>query len=297
MTHPDPTPLSYGRRAPVHRRRWFVLLACLTLFGGACLASWAGWRHVGEPWARERARLREVAREKARVQALKQQWMTYREPADRAVFVEPADLSGRLQQAGNYYATGAGPIANLPACRKAWPFGPAGGGLGFAGAQHGLRARDGEEAVLFLHHRKTPAGHNRVVLLDVRGIERKLASGRPNGRFLWLCATIVDLNAWSGVPLPVNVNPMFAPPPDPAIRGGTIWTFPPDWERFQKPMRLFAGQPDPDDLTHFTIGYEYDGRRGTIDGYLQDAGRDGEEIRFVVRDVPVAAATLPRTDP
>jgi hypothetical protein len=37
-------------------------------------------------------------------------------------------------------------------------------------------------------------------------------------------------------------------------------------------MRFFAGQADPNDESHFTIDYELDGRPGTIDGYLWDAG-------------------------
>lgn len=37
--------------------------------------------------------------------------------------------------------------------------------------------------------------------------------------------------------------------------------------------RWYAGQPDQDDPSHFTIQFELDGRAGTIDGFLTDDGR------------------------
>jgi|SRR5665213_1486960 len=46
--------------------------------------------------------------------------------------------------------------------------------------------------------------------------------------------------------------------------------------------RFFAGQPDPVDSTHFTIGYEEDGKKGTIDGWLQD----DDTVKMQVRDGP-----------
>lgn len=42
-------------------------------------------------------------------------------------------------------------------------------------------------------------------------------------------------------------------------------------------FRLYAGQPDPKDPSHFTIDYDYAGRRGTIHGYLKDNG--GVELK------------------
>jgi len=33
-------------------------------------------------------------------------------------------------------------------------------------------------------------------------------------------------------------------------------------------MRIFSGQPDPKDESHFTISYELDGNPGVIDGWL-----------------------------
>jgi len=37
-------------------------------------------------------------------------------------------------------------------------------------------------------------------------------------------------------------------------------------------VRIYEGQPDPADATHFTIDYDLNGQRGTIDARLDDAG-------------------------
>jgi len=47
-------------------------------------------------------------------------------------------------------------------------------------------------------------------------------------------------------------------------------------------VRVFNGQPDPSDASHFTIGYEVDGQPGTIDGWLTDDGI----VKLEVRDGP-----------
>jgi len=173
-----------------------------------------------------------------------------------------------------YNQGGFGPVGELPACRKAWPFGPLGNNVFFGGAPHGSRAWDREEAVLFLHRRTMPSGQDRIVLVVVQGM--RMGPGR---RVLWFRYTIVAPGSWTR---------------DPTIRGGFAWGFPPQWQQFPKAIQLYPGQPDPGDPTHFTVGYEYDGRPGTIDAYLQDKGSaNGERIRFVVRDGPVKTSGDP----
>lgn len=39
-------------------------------------------------------------------------------------------------------------------------------------------------------------------------------------------------------------------------------------------LRFRAGQPDPNDASHFTIPYQLDGRDGVIDGWIKDGGID-----------------------
>jgi hypothetical protein len=54
-------------------------------------------------------------------------------------------------------------------------------------------------------------------------------------------------------------------------------------------LRLFAGQPNSQDESHFTIGYELGGVPGTIDGWLRDNGY----IELKTRDGPAIVKTAP----
>jgi hypothetical protein len=44
--------------------------------------------------------------------------------------------------------------------------------------------------------------------------------------------------------------------------------------------RIYAGQPDPDDPSHFTFEYENRGVRKTVDGWL----REDDPLRFHIRE-------------
>lgn len=64
-------------------------------------------------------------------------------------------------------------------------------------------------------------------------------------------------------------------------------------------FRLFAGQADSHDQSHFTMSYELDDQRGIIDGWLRDGDRvedvDGtmmdrrEFVEFRIRSGPLKA--------
>jgi hypothetical protein len=74
-------------------------------------------------------------------------------------------------------------------------------------------------------------------------------------------------------------------------------------------LRFLAGQPDPNDPSHFTIPYQLDGRDGVIDGWVKDGGIDlrpregqwgyGEEGEVWKLPVPPAtpSGTQPATQP
>jgi hypothetical protein len=53
-------------------------------------------------------------------------------------------------------------------------------------------------------------------------------------------------------------------------------------------FRLFAGQPDPSDPSHFTFDYECDGHRGVIDAWL----RDDDKIDLKPRDGTLHFASI-----
>ena len=54
------------------------------------------------------------------------------------------------------------------------------------------------------------------------------------------------------------------------------------WGTQNAPLRLFAGQSDPVDTSHFTIKYGLVGQTGTIDGWLQD----DDKVKIKVRGGP-----------
>ena len=54
-------------------------------------------------------------------------------------------------------------------------------------------------------------------------------------------------------------------------------------------LRYYAGQPDPNDPTHFTFGYAIDGQRGTIDGRLNLAC----QVILTFRDGPATRQSAP----
>ena len=111
--------------------------------------------------------------------------------------------------------------------------------------------------VLFLHERRSARGERRVVCVEYAGawnplIARTVRPGSPLSR------------------------PAFEPTQfSPAI----------DLTNCAR-LRFFAGQPDPADASRFTIGYEMDGRGGTLEGRLLEDG----DIALRVLDGPAAAA-------
>lgn len=105
-------------------------------------------------------------------------------------------------------------------------------------------------ATVFLHERTSPAGHRRIVGVDVFGYD--VVAPAPTARVIRLM--------W-GIYHPSS-RPQTA-------RADNEWHWYIDC-RPEDRLRLFAGQPDPSDPSHFTIGYDYNGAPGVIDVHLQD---------------------------
>lgn len=99
---------------------------------------------------------------------------------------------------------------------------------------------------VFLHGRRTPTGREqRLVLVESYKVNRV-----PQ-----LYARSITLDALSNT----------------TIRSGTFHAMPPGPSHpLPDYPRLYVGQPDPADDSHFTIKYEYIDRGGTIDGWLKD---------------------------
>ena len=156
-----------------------------------------------------------------------------------------------------------------------------------------------EQALLFLHERTTPAGERFLVAVSLRsdfrfamaypfegypvvpknreavfnqqkqrmiqadwlpiGNNGPSVDAKGKGRFQRLQFTLPD----SGMREVARLKLDEPVPDDLALDYGNT-------------LRFFAGQPDTQDVGHFTIGYELDGRPGVIDGWVRD---DGLELR------------------
>jgi hypothetical protein len=99
----------------------------------------------------------------------------------------------------------------------------------------------------FLHERTTPGGERRLVTVDLYGA---MASGKD----MSLLGTVLDLSARGNAPRACAT----------LGDGRTIALQPGDQ------LRVFAGQPDPSDPSHFTIDSMVNDVRHTLDGWLVD---------------------------
>ena len=157
-----------------------------------------------------------------------------------------------------------------------------------------------EKVLVFLHRMTTPSGRARlscvffVLSRQVDGVTT-YAGGNQDGE---VTGKLLLTRAFAGVTWVLSDGQQ---PPEPLFRSWVLdmnskaapltRTFryipaparerPGDFElqEFDK-LRLFAGQPDPADGSHFTIAYELGGRPGTIDGFL----RDDDTIHLVPRE-------------
>ena len=113
---------------------------------------------------------------------------------------------------------------------------------------------------VFLHGRKRPDGQQRVVWVSMGYLRTDRLRLRLDGEIL-VPATI----AQPGLRLPTSHAGL---PEDGA----------------GQPPRIYAGQPDPNDASHFTMQYEFEseGRSGVIHGWL----RDNDTIDFDVEEGP-----------
>lgn len=115
-----------------------------------------------------------------------------------------------------------------------------------------------ETGTVFLHTRRTFVGDSERLVFVSTTLQTT-----PGGYDLWLCLTSL---------VPRSVMPGSSV--EEVVRDGYRIAVP----RGQR-LRLFAGQPDPTDPTHFTFDYELGGSRGTIDGWLREDSIRGIALR------------------
>jgi hypothetical protein len=120
---------------------------------------------------------------------------------------------------------------------------------------------------VFLHRRQSPNGTERLIALDVVSTDIKVGAG-PYGRgsFTWphIHARSFRMAGPLGDPVEKRCWP--------SARSAIEFPF--------TDVTLYAGQPDPGDPSHFTIGYTGStGESGIIDGWLRDDGLVALEMR------------------
>jgi len=105
--------------------------------------------------------------------------------------------------------------------------------------------------VLFLGSRSNGAV-NRVVRVDLQG------SAAPSSNRVWPAALLVTVLSPGTIENSVSV----VGKAERAVNRAPL----------TKPVRFYAGQCDAQDRSHFTIEYDYDGKAGTLHGWLLDGG-------------------------
>jgi hypothetical protein len=115
-------------------------------------------------------------------------------------------------------------------------------------------------AVVFLHGRTSPSGNRRLVCIAAEPKMMGTVAGRSIKPMWYLITAAPDAArgprwGWS------DADPLSALP---------------------SADRIYAGQPDPSDPSHFMYDYVSGGVRKTIDGWLQD----DDTLRFRLREPP-----------
>jgi hypothetical protein len=337
---PAATPIEYAKTTGgVTRRQMnllllFVALDSLLFAAFVCLP--AATPFVKGMWADYQKR-QEDQRRAAVVQAKLNACLAHAAPADRVLYVEEAAGADRMlsTNAGatqlsreigsrmrNAVFLDEHALRALRACDWQPPARAetAAEAIAWRNALGNTRPSIGDgETTLFLHEMKTPSGQQRLVVVAftasqyIQDVEPKkephrhyeletirtfaahvLDPQQPGARDRHTRMIIEDPK-----PSRTQFLAIFATDDDPKPvvdhRPGQRW-------------RIFAGQADPADPTHLTIGYEIDGKQGVIDGRLNDADRlmlaprtgrltswtGGSEYQW---DLTAAAPPAPATGP
>lgn len=111
------------------------------------------------------------------------------------------------------------------------------------------------DAVIFLHELTSPCGHRRLVWITY---------AQRGSDFTW--TFLSGYPVWPSVMLPATWKTPIAYAPYGVYAVSVPGAY------FKKPplLRIYAGQPDPADPSHFTIRYQMWGQQDILDGRLDD---------------------------
>ena len=296
--------------------RGFRLLLALTLLNTTLLgASTMGpqlFPFLRQQWTQWRAeRAAKKAREQSRqaALALRQQALAHTTPAGTVVYDEdPAEAARLIRDGGTAYRAATPILSNSP---RGWvpPVKAVTPKLfaDFQGSVSSGPRSDWSEPLLFLHERTTPSGIRHVVAVqfqpkfdfssrtvqDVEARELRVNHSQSKQRELSVRAWPVGTAAAPEPPGPPGSAMKWIDRtyrlrlPDTNGREVASWLAGPGSDQrpiavdYGNVLRFYAGQPDPNDASHFTLPYRLDGREGVIDGWIKDTGialrpRDGE---------------------
>lgn len=248
---PSPPPLQYAPRPGPLRRRLARRVGVLLIVFAATFVS-IRW---GRPVA-------------GRVELLywQRQCLHYTAPPDQVVYEHGANGPPALLAGGGDYvpvtvrpdgfqsSTPLTAAAHLPRCAEKFL------------AQCPGPCISLPAGVLFMHERQTPSGARRLVIVTsgfLQGATPLFIPGHD------VKADILRPGTLRQPPEekvgPVILDVLFSQRPTPIH------------------LRVFAGQADAVDPTHFTIAYEFDGQRHVVDGHLEDAAGCGPAFSGLAR--------------
>lgn len=201
--------------------------------------------------------------------------MTYAAPADRVVYEEDLAAAGQLLKVPGYVSIvpvlpGPAPIA-CPSLQPPVIFAEP---LWTRYASGLVPLTPAARGVAFMGERTSIAGERRLVCV---GLAMEAGPSRDSGRWglnRWLQAWSFEVGSLAS---PFSTPPMGQMHIDSGAKR-PVTDFDPPTGDVRKPfhppfpLRLYAGQRDPNDASRFTIPYALDGRQGVIEGALQDDG-------------------------
>lgn len=133
---------------------------------------------------------------------------------------------------------------------------------------HAVRTPPGSKqgALLFMHEMKTPEGEARLV--TVEATLRIGVFSRPQVEFERAVMKLADLSSKRRSQTQYTHSTMDRP----TSSTGQLY-----------PLKIFAGQLDPQNPSHFAIRFEVAGKQGIMDGWLESDGRVLLEEREAVQ--------------
>ena len=298
--------LEYVRASAPVTRRQFRFVVFLTLLNTILLATFICGPSVSSfirtNWQEYQTSKRRRQLQQQRT-ALLQQAASYTSPANQIVYEENPFEAAKLLSSSSDYLTVPTSIRDLvylipqPWQPPVYLNQPIAMQLQAAAFNPPFQ----NETTILLHTLKNPKGEDRLIWIGLStrfqlyyftggtGGGGGIRVSPPEGANPRQLATRVERQLRAYI---VDDSPLHAPTPLATLAFPTYsnkpvatWTNTGTWENGRIDIdpnglfRLYAGQVDPADPTHFTIDYAIDGQRNTIDGYL----KNNDYILFVPR--------------